>query len=289
MQKWLIYGSNGWIGKQFISLLTDVEVFEGKSRCDQLSLENEINEINPDRVISFIGRTSGPPELNHLGSMNTTIDYLEQKGKIYENVRDNLFSPLLIERICYERDIHFTYLGTGCIYYTPRNEERIYYENDEPNFFGSSYSVVKGFTDKYFRYTKGKVLNVRIRMPVSDTKDPKSLITKILKYSKVCDCGKNSMSVFSDLFPVLIDEIKNEKIGTIHLVNPGPMLHSEILNMYQELVDPEFKYTLMTEEEQDNVLDAKRSTCVLDSSYMKEKGIPELKDSLKRIFIGWKQ
>ena len=287
---WLIYGANGWIGKQFIENIKDknIIIVKGKSRCDTIELENEIKLNKPDRVISFIGRTSGPPELDYKGSINTTIDYLEQPGKLYDNIRDNLFSPLYIERICHQENIHFTYIGTGCIYYTPPEQNNIYTENDEPNFFGSSYSIVKGFTDKYFRNIKSKVLNVRIRMPISENKDPKNLITKLLKYNKICNCGKNSMTVFSDLLPVLIEEIKNGKIGTIHLVNPEPMLHSEILDLYKEIVDPTFSYILMDEQEQNDILLAKRSTCILNSDYMLNKNVPTLRESLIRIFKNWK-
>lgn len=288
MSKWLIYGSRGWIGKQFIEFISkDIEIIEGKVRCNSQDLEREIKEVKPDRVISFIGRTSGPPELDYLGSINTTIDYLEQKGKVYENVRDNFFSPIYIERICFQEGIHFTYLGTGCVFYTPPNQNRIYHTNEDPNFFGSSYSIVKGFTDQFFRNINSNVLNVRIRMPVSENRDPKSLITKLLKYNKICNCGLNSMTVFSDLFPVLINEIKAGTTGTIHLVNPGPMLHSEVLDLYREIVDPNFNYVLMTEEEQDQILSAKRSTCVLDSSFMVSRGVPTLKESLTRIFKSW--
>ena len=41
--------------------------------------------------MSFIERTHGT---NEDGTKYTTIDYLEQKGKIKENVKDNLFAPV---------------------------------------------------------------------------------------------------------------------------------------------------------------------------------------------------
>ena len=46
----------------------------------------------------------------------TTIDYLEQPGKLKENVRDNLFNPLTSAFVFkQEIGIYFTYLGTGCM------------------------------------------------------------------------------------------------------------------------------------------------------------------------------
>ena len=111
----LIYGSNGWIGQQFIDILKskNINFVEGKSRVDNYSeLFKEIHLLHPTHIISFIGRTHGK-----IGNkIYSTIDYLEQDGKLVENVRDNLFSPLLLAQICRELDIHYTYLGTGCIF-----------------------------------------------------------------------------------------------------------------------------------------------------------------------------
>ena len=111
----IIFGSKGWIGQQFVNILkkTDIDFFEGKSRVDnEKDLLEEIELIKPSHIISFIGRTHGK-----IGEkVYSTIDYLEQEGKLVENVRDNLFSPLLLASICSQKGIHYTYLGTGCIF-----------------------------------------------------------------------------------------------------------------------------------------------------------------------------
>ena len=113
--KILVYGSQGWIGNQFISILVEngVNFVCGLSRVDnENSVLQEISEVAPTHIICFIGRTHG-----QIGDTKyTTIDYLEQPGKLTENIRDNLFSPLLLAEICRSRQIHFTYLGTGCIF-----------------------------------------------------------------------------------------------------------------------------------------------------------------------------
>jgi len=149
----LVYGSNGWIGNQFINLLQERKIpfIKGKSRADNyIDLVEEIKNANPSHVISFIGRTHGKID----DKIYTTIDYLEQEGKLFENVRDNLYSPLLLAKICSEMKIHYAYLGTGCIFKFDEEhpfgkEENGFTEKSNPNFFGSSYSIVKGFTDKF--------------------------------------------------------------------------------------------------------------------------------------------
>ena len=111
----LVYGAKGWIGQQFIHVLkvNNAKFVMGVSRADNYeTLLAEIAEVNPTHVVSFIGRTHGS-----IGEkVYTTIDYLEQDGKLVENIRDNLYSPLLLSMICREKNVHYTYLGTGCIF-----------------------------------------------------------------------------------------------------------------------------------------------------------------------------
>jgi nucleoside-diphosphate-sugar epimerase len=168
--KVLIYGHNGWIGKQFVEILEkqNIEFIKGVKRVDnEKELLNELIEVNPSHVVSFIGRTHGVYE----GEKINTIDYLEKKGKLVENVRDNLFSPLLLAHYCTQLNIHYTYLGTGCIFKFdeehPFGEEKDGFTEDSlPNFFGSSYSIVKGFTDRIMKLYN--ILTLRIRMPITD-------------------------------------------------------------------------------------------------------------------------
>ena len=85
--KILLYGSKGWIGSQVIILLEKRghEVILGQSRVDNKEyVEQEIINYGPSHVMSFIGRTHGK-----IGDkVFSTIDYLEEPGKIKENVKD---------------------------------------------------------------------------------------------------------------------------------------------------------------------------------------------------------
>ena len=166
--KLLVYGHKGWIGTQFISLLqtnNEKYILSTARVDDTLNLLKELDTIKPTHVISFIGRTHGT-----IGEKEyTTIDYLEQPGKLVENIKDNLFSPVSLAIACKERNIHYTYLGTGCIFtYLDGNDslEKGFEEEDVPNFFGSGYSIVKGFTDRLMHQLADNVLNLRIRIPI---------------------------------------------------------------------------------------------------------------------------
>jgi 3,5-epimerase/4-reductase len=272
--KLLIYGYNGWIGSQFIDQCKKetLDYYPGNIHCENTKeLIDEIESIKPSHIVSFIGRTHG--------DNFTTIDYLEQPGKLDINIRDNLFSPLSLAIICKEMNIHYTYLGTGCIFeYDEQHtlNENFFIEESLPNFKGSSYSTVKGYTDQLMHLFENSVLNLRIRMPIVSWDHPRNFITKIVNYEKVCSI-QNSMTVLDDFIPIFLDMIKNSRTGTYNCTNPGTIEHNEILQIYKEIVNPEFTWKNFTQEEQDKILLGKRSNNHLDTSKIIEI-YPHLKD-----------
>lgn len=267
--KWLVFGSYGWIGQQFCQLLQSYgdTVVDAQSRADnEVSVELELTSVNPDRVVSLIGRTFGPGY--------NTIDYLEQKGKLVENVRDNLYGPMVLAMLCTKHGIHYTYLGTGCIF--NGYEDGIgYTEDSQPDFFGSGYSTVKGFTDRLMHFYDKSVLNCRIRMPITTDKSTRNFIIKIMTYKKICSTP-NSMTVLPELLPLMIDMARKKEVGTINLTNPGSITHNGILEMVKEILDPYFEWENFSLEEQDKILLSARSNNLLNTDLLTEK-YPEVK------------
>ena len=270
MNSWLIYGAQGWIGSYFCSCLgSDINVLQPTSRADDpVGVAKDLDELKPDRVISFIGRTSGPG--------CSTIDYLEDKLDL--NLRDNLYSPLILMKLCSDRNIHLTYLGTGCIFSYEKDTDPEFTEESKPNFFGSAYSTVKGFTDQISKLYPN-VLNVRIRMPCHPNDCPKNFISKIIRYPKILNTI-NSMTVLPDLLPYLIESIQSSRTGTIDLVNPEPTDHSSILALYKKYVDPTHTYVSVTESEHDSMLKSKRSKNRLRATF----DAPKTLESIEKIF-----
>ena len=278
--KVLVYGSRGWIGQQFIEVLKrdDVAFVCGDARVDDVSvLENEIVSVSPTHVVSFIGRTHGK-----IGDRQyTTIDYLEQDGRLTENVRDNLFSPVVLAMVCGKRNIHYTYLGTGCIFkydeaHPMGDAGTGFWESAKPNFFGSSYSVVKGYTDQLMSLFADKVLNLRIRMPITGEENPRNFVTKITTYEKVCSVP-NSMTVLDELLPYALDLMRRGVTGALNFTNPGVISHNEMLEMYREIVDPDFSWQNFSQEEQRAILAADRSNNYLETSRL-ESLVPHVQD-----------
>jgi 3,5-epimerase/4-reductase len=289
----LLFGSKGWIGSKVIQLLQNknIPVVQALSRADDItSIRKEIQEssIPITHIMSFIGRTHGVYENTKI----TTIDYLEKPGKLVDNVRDNLYAPVSLALLCGELNIHFTYLGTGCIFeydegHPYGNEETGFYESSTPNFFGSSYSIVKGFTDQLMHQLP--ILNVRIRMPITHEYNERNFITKITNYKKVCSIP-NSMTVLNELLPLMLELTLRKEVGTVNLTNPGLITHNEILEMYKEIVDPAFTWENFTQEEQNTILLSKRSNNCLDTHVLQDffPQVKTIKESVRDMLIQMK-
>lgn len=292
--KILVLGYKGWIGSMMCKLLDSKKInyittdIRPNNKDD---FEKFIIQEKPTHIMSFIGRTHGKID----DKQYTTIDYLEQSGKIKENVRDNLFSPLVIGILAKKYNIHYTYLGTGCIFKFDNthpfgNEKSGFNEEDIPNFFGSSYSVVKGYTDELMHLLEDTVLNLRIRMPITSQNEPRNFITKITNYEYICSIP-NSMTVLDELLPYIIDMARNKITGTINLTNPGLISHNEILEMYKKHVDNNFTWKNFTQEEQLKILDADRSNNCLDTKKLLDL-YPEIKNikvSVEECIKNWKK
>jgi 3,5-epimerase/4-reductase len=301
--KILVYGHKGWIGQQFIAILrerneknydyeygtaSDYEYVLGDARADNIEEVNkELILYRPTHVVSFIGRTHGT-----IGDKAfTTIDYLEQPGKLRENVCDNLYAPVSLALACKERGIHYTYLGTGCIFsYITGKEDQGFTEADLPNFFGSGYSTVKGFTDRLMHQLDTHVLNLRIRMPIVGEDNGRNFITKITNYAKICSIP-NSMTVLPELLPIVLDMMQQKMVGSMNLTNPGVISHNEILALYKEHVDPEFTWQNFSIEEQRQILASERSNNLLDTSRL-EAFAPQvrpIKQAVKELLMSYKR
>jgi dTDP-glucose 4,6-dehydratase len=294
----LVWGDRGWIGGLFRKVLErrGWEVVGAQSRADSReAVLDEMRAVRPTHVVSLIGRTHGPG----FG----TIDYLEQPGKLVENMRDNLYGPLTIASVAKEQGIHMLYMGTGCIFqYDAQHPLSVdggvgggagtgaggagFGEAALPNFFGSSYSTVKGYTDRMMEELFGdSCLNVRIRMPIFSEDNPRNFISKIIAYPKICSIP-NSMTVLDDILPCLATCMERGTVGTLNATNPGVIDHHTILTWYKELQNPAHTWTEVSNEELvATLVKGARSNNYLDTTRLKTlcPEIPPIRDSVRRI------
>ena len=282
MKVYLI-GHKGWIGSMYIKEFNkqNIQWIASSFRAESKHIKNDILKTKSTHILCCIGRTHGVYE----GIEYNTIDYLENKDTLYENINDNLFSPISLALFAKENNIHFTYFGTGCIFNSDSEDNKKFNENDKPNFKGSNYSIVKGFTDTLMKCTDA--LNLRIRMPITHKNNPRNFITKIINYEKICSM-KNSMSVLDNLIPISIQMMKNKEIGTWNFTNPGVISHNEILELYKNIVDKDFTWNNFSIKEQSQILLADRSNNHLDTKKLESKYSPlSIKEAIIKTLQNW--
>jgi 3,5-epimerase/4-reductase len=265
--KVVFFGHNGWIGSQIVKEWTrqhpEDELILSTIRVEEqykAELEREIK--GADRVVCTIGRTSGVVD----GVLINNIDYLETHLEL--NLRDNLYGPLLLALICSRYNIHLTYLGTGCIFSrNTRNNDYLYTEEDEPDFFGSAYSTVKGKTDSLMKILPN-VLNLRIRMPITADWNSKNFLTKIIGFKKICSYP-NSMTYLPNFVPIIVAMTKTKTRGTFNMVNPGEIDHNKILEKVKQR-DPSHSFELIEQSDLSGLLKAKRSNNLLATGKLEQ-------------------
>ena len=75
------------------------------------------------------------------------------------------------------------------------------------------------------------------------------------------------------------------------MTNPGLITHNEILEMYKEIVDPEFTWKNFSIEEQNEILASGRSNNFLETTVLREKypQLKNIKDSVRDILLQMKE
>jgi 3,5-epimerase/4-reductase len=283
----LVFGGKGWIGSMLCPFLSMKRhtLHLTSTRADNAAMvAADLRFFKPDRVLCLVGRTHGPG--------CNTIDYLEQKGHLEVNLRDNLMAPLVLAKVCETHKIHLTVMGTGCIFSSAYDADgqpiTQFSEASVPNFTGSQYSLVKGFTDQLLQLFP-QVLVLRIRFPITSVDEPRNLISKLVSYKKICSVA-NSMTVLDrHMFAAVEFAMYSETGGALNLTNPGVMSHNTLLEMYRRFVDEDFTWENFTREEQAQVVQADRSNNMLDTSRLKAlyPKIPQLEDAVRDTLESW--
>lgn len=267
--KVLIFGK-GYIAHKFKDFLENAEISD--VRIDDYSLvKRELEEKKPDVVLNCAGKTGRP-----------NVDWCEDHKM--ETLASNVIAPLLLARACEELDLYFVHVGSGCVY-EGYNDGVGFCEDDEPNFDGSFYSKTKAWSEAMLKELP--VLQLRLRMPLDGEPCERNFITKITKYNKVISV-ENSISVIDDFLSASEKLMKKHATGVYNMTNPGTITHSEILDMYKEIVDPSFEYELFSLEEMERITKARRSNCGLSTKKLESEGVhmrpvhEAVKDALKK-------
>ncbi|PWZ53265.1 hypothetical protein Zm00014a_035425 [Zea mays] len=275
LYKFLIYGRTGWIGG-LLGKICDKQGIPyeyGKGRLEERSqLLEDIRNVKPTQVFNAAGVTGRP-----------NVDWCETHKQ--DTIRTNVVGILNLADVCREQGLLMINYATGCIFeYDAKHPEGSgigFKEEDTPNFTGSFYSKTKAMVEELLK-EYDNVCTLRVRMPISsDLNNPRNFITKIARYDKVVNIP-NSMTILDELLPISIEMAKRDCRGIWNFTNPGVVSHNEILEMYKKYINPDFKWTNFTLEEQSKVIVAPRSNNEMDASKLKAEfsQLMSIKDSL---------
>jgi len=238
-------------------------------------LEAVIDQMKPRYVLCFAGLAGRP-----------NIDWCETHR--VETIRANILGQLTVADLCLQRSIHCTLIGTGSLYsYDSHHLTGSgigFREEEEPNFANNFYVRMRIILEALIKEYPN-VLNLRVVFPISDDFHPRSMPAKLTKYPKILSIP-TSYSVLDDLWPILIEMPRKNLTGTFNFTNPGVTDHSYILGLYRELIEPNFSWVEVTEEEKESMQKVPRSFSELDVSKLLHHfpNIPSVKESVRFVF-----
>lgn len=252
---YLIIGS-GWVGQKLLKELINRK--HNITICSHKHYNTYINQIKYDFVINCAG---------YIGYPN--VDACE-KNKL-ETLKGNAIFPIALYERCKELKLKLAHFSSGCIYEGKIND--IY---DEPNFFGSTYSISKGISDSYL---KSRCLLFRVRLPFDNTDHPKNLLTKLKSYAnngKLIEGGKNSITNIDEAVSIASNLIESEQFGPFNLVNKGSVTTKEIIELMN--INAEW----YKKEEFEKITLAKRSNCTIPEYEKMSNTIISLKKCIEQ-------
>ncbi|GAF76777.1 unnamed protein product, partial [marine sediment metagenome] len=225
------------------------------------------DEKKPEAVINAAGMTGRP-----------NIDWCEEHK--LETIAGNVTGPLNILQACEERKIYWVHLGSGCVFQGDGPNNKGFKEDDEANP-PSFYSWTKYWADQILRHFP--VLIVRLRLPIDIESSHRNLIDKLAKYSQVID-AENSITVIPDFLDATKKLIEKKCIGIYHVVNPGTIKPSEIMEHYKKIINPKHQFKVIPDKElyKQKLAKATRSNCILNTDKLQKEGI-HLKPIKERI------
>lgn len=276
----LVFG-DGFLGKRIAEFLG----YPLAPKFDVLNahfLEKALDFRKPDIVINAVGRTGSP-----------NVDWCEtHKAETY---RSNVIAAPFLTSECAKRGMYVVYIGTGCLYHGDNNGKGFSEVDPPASSFPQYYSRTKSVAQAAMNLIEGKVLQVRIRMPIENFPHDKSLIDKLKGYiGKSENWGfidePNSMTTVPYMLPAIKSLIEKQATGIYNLVNPGVISPFEIMTMYNEIVEP-IEVRSMERETLDKITSCKRTTCYLNTDKLQSLGIflPEIHNAVEACLLNYKK
>lgn len=263
LMKTLIFG-NGFLGKRMADYL-DADLISARITSPE-DIEASIIQ-KPDIIINAVAKTGRP-----------NVDWCEDNKE--ETYFANVEVPKMLAAYADREGIRMVQFSSGCIYEGDKGGAG-FTEDDAPNFEGSYYSHTKAEAERALaKYDN--ILTLRPRMPITAIPSERNLINKLLGYKSIIEVP-NSVTVIEDLLPTLKGLIEGGHTGTFNVVNPEPVTHKEILELYEQYSGKSLGKTYIPASELR--VKAPRSNTVLSMNKLASLGLglPPTMSSLSRI------
>lgn len=233
-----------YLVKNNINFITLNILYESIDLIENIIKENEITNI-----ICNIGKSYG----KNIFSTN----YIEEK--LNDNLKFNLYIPMIVSNICINNKVHFTFIGNGCVFKD--------YDSKLPDLEVSSHSIVTGYNDMLMNNMFSNILYLRLRYPISGNHDPRCHLMKLYTYNKVIDIN-NSITILDDIFPIILHMLNNKIEGNFNL-SPINMNLLDLKLKIKYSYDSNLNINAMTLDEHNNIV-GERSNCIVNNDLFKE-------------------
>lgn len=230
--KILILG-NGYLGNRCAQIWGNEAILSDKFIKTENDVLELLDQYKPDAVLNAAGIVGKP-----------NVDWCETHQ--IETIDGNTILPIIIAKACQQRNVYLLHMGTGCVFYgeMPRPEgwKESDFANPEAVYTRSKYAADLVLT------TLPNIGIARIRMPIDYIPSPANLIDKLVSFEKIIDV-ENSVTVIEDMINAFYQLLQKKAVGIFHVANPGTIKHKEIIQMYEEIVDPNHKNEWIAESD----------------------------------------
>ena len=287
--KILLFGSNGYIGSEFVSQLlplTNIQFIRllpsRKSDGGGYSfkeLDGLIKGIKPTVIINCAAYVGG----------NSIVNCEDHKDQA---IQSNIIFPQMLGEICRERNIIFGHLSSGCVFNGYPTDG--YEEDDVRNMTFDSkcsfYTGTKAMAEDCLNRVEKKYI-WRIRLPFDEINHPRNYLTKLMNFDKLI-VASNSISNRKELVSACIECImESVPFGIYHVTNPGGIRTDEITSMIKNIlkIDKDFQY-FESIEAFDKISTIPRSNTILNTDKLAKTGIKmtPVHDSVENTLKNWK-
>ncbi|MDD5560650.1 MAG: sugar nucleotide-binding protein [Candidatus Omnitrophica bacterium] len=230
MNKNILILGKGFIGERLqkeLNCRVDCSMINCFSDAEKL-----VEKYHPKIIINCIGIT---------GRRNVDDCELEKDATLLANS----FVPVILAEVCLRNRIKFVHISSGCIFNYDYKENSPIREDSRDYFLSLFYSRSKIYAERAIEaLLRGhNILITRIRIPLSNTKHPKNVLDKLIKYRKVIDIA-NSVTYLPDFIRAIKHLIKIDARGVYNVVNKGSLRYPALMKVYQKYV-PAFKYKVI--------------------------------------------